>query len=99
MVNDVKSKYQCRKTELDDGENPIAKVPLLVEGNNGQLVITTYLRPMYESDDEEETNDDGNGNENSGGIVGNNNSGEGGMTREQRRRKRRLNRYDETVTH
>lgn len=99
MVNDVKAKYSLRQTELDDGENPIAKVPLLVEGNNGQLLITTYLRPMYESDDEEETNDDGNGNENSGGIVGNNNSGEGGMTREQRRRKRRLNRYDETVTH
>ena len=46
-----------------------------VEGKNGQLLMTTILDPMYESDDEEDINDDvRNGNETGGVVVGNNNS-------------------------
>ena len=98
MVNDLKAKYLLIKTELNDGENPIAKVPLLVEDNNGQLLMTTYLRTMYKIDDKEEFNNDGNGNKNAGGIVGNSNSGEGDMTREERRCKLHMSRDDKTVT-
>ena len=36
---------------LDDGENPVAKIPLLVHGDNGKLIITPLLDDWGEDDE------------------------------------------------
>ena len=48
----VREKYSLRKNELDDGENPIAKVPLEVEGADAQMHLIPML-PTHEPDSDD----------------------------------------------
>ena len=54
FVRTITYSYNIGNT-LEDGKNPICKVPLQVENINGNLMITT----LFDDDTDEDVDDDG----------------------------------------